>query len=263
MNVDVDALLVRARLSSSAKGIADAAAGGSSAEERVRLERLASEFESMLIAQMLRDMRRAGRWAEEGVGNEDGFASTPLFEMLDGEFAAHVARAQGLGLTRQVLDTYDRLQGAAGVRPTTVPQVAAVPGNPTPAAPPIDPVDGAVVTSPFGWRLDPFTGEARFHRGVDLRAAYGAEVRVGDGGRVVFSGEQGSYGTTVVVAHPDGMQTRYAHLAAALVQAGELVEPGTPVGRAGSSGRATGPHVHVERLDRDGRPLDPMGARNR
>lgn len=263
MNFDIDALLTRARLSSNALDSAERGAAGSPADERMRLERLASEFESMLIAQMLRDMRRAGRWDEGGDDNGDGFAATPLFELLDTELAAHIARAQGLGLTPQLLDTYDRLQGAGrdGGAAAPVPaRPGVLPGLPGLAALPVAPVDAAVITSPFGWRLDPFTGEARFHRGVDLRAAYGVDVKAAGDGRVVFSGAQGGYGTSVVVAHADGTQTRYAHLSAALVETGDLVAAGQPVGQAGSSGRATGPHVHFERLDRDGRPLNPSAG---
>jgi len=105
---------------------------------------------------------------------------------------------------------------------------------------------------------DPITGEARFHKGVDLRAVYGQDVATAAGGTVAFSGTQGSYGTTVVIEHPNGTRSRYAHLSLALVKAGDTVEPGQLVGRAGSSGRSTGPHVHLEVVDRDGRPLNPL-----
>jgi murein DD-endopeptidase MepM/ murein hydrolase activator NlpD len=121
---------------------------------------------------------------------------------------------------------------------------------------------GRQVTSGFGWRRDPFTGETRFHRGVDLRATYGEDIAATAAGRVAFAGPQGSYGNTVVVEHANGTRTRYAHLSVALVQEGDTVEPGQVVGRAGSSGRATAPHLHLEVTDRLGRPLNPLGAPN-
>jgi murein DD-endopeptidase MepM/ murein hydrolase activator NlpD len=62
----------------------------------------------------------------------------------------------------------------------------------------------------------------------------------------VFSGDERGYGTTVIVEHADGVRTRYAHLSAALVQKGETIAAGELLGRAGQSGRATGPHVHFE-----------------
>lgn len=259
MSLEIDALLTRARIAAGGTGVES---GGPSAE-RLRLERLASEFESMLMAQMLRDMRRAGRWDEGADADADGFAATPLFEMLDTELAAQMARANGLGLATQLLDAFDRAQGRPEPRATAgaAPAAAGVPRGPVQAVHETshaDSVDRPVVTSGFGWRRDPFTGEARFHRGVDLRAAYGEHVMAADPGRVVFSGTQGGYGTTVTIEHADGTQTRYAHLSATLVRPGDLVAAGQPVGQAGSSGRATGPHLHFERLDAEGRPMDPL-----
>jgi murein DD-endopeptidase MepM/ murein hydrolase activator NlpD len=98
---------------------------------------------------------------------------------------------------------------------------------------------------------------------VDLRAAYGQEVQAAGPGRVVFSGEQRGYGTTVVVEHANGTRSRYAHLSAALVSAGETVDSSTPVGRAGHSGRATGTHLHFEITNADGRPVPPEQWTNR
>jgi murein DD-endopeptidase MepM/ murein hydrolase activator NlpD len=120
----------------------------------------------------------------------------------------------------------------------------------------------SAVTSRFGWRSDPFTGRARFHGGVDVRAAYGTAVPSAAAGRVVKSGEQGAYGLTVVVEHASGLQTRYAHLSASLVREGDVVAVGQPLGRVGSSGRSTGPHLHFEVLV-DGRRMDPERAAER
>jgi murein DD-endopeptidase MepM/ murein hydrolase activator NlpD len=115
----------------------------------------------------------------------------------------------------------------------------------------------SAVTSPFGWRQDPFHGRSRFHAGVDLRAAYGQEVPAAAAGTVEFAGTQGAYGQTVVVAHDNGLRTRYAHLSSVDVEAGQRIAAGTLVGRAGSSGRSTGTHLHFE-VTRDGKRLDPM-----
>ncbi len=112
------------------------------------------------------------------------------------------------------------------------------------------------VTSSYGWRSDPFTGEARFHRGVDLRASYGTEVPAASGGTVVSAGERGTYGNLVVVRDDQGVETRYAHLSALLVKEGDEVAPGTPVGRVGSTGRSAAPHLHFEVLV-NGERVDP------
>jgi murein DD-endopeptidase MepM/ murein hydrolase activator NlpD len=115
----------------------------------------------------------------------------------------------------------------------------------------------ARVTSAFGWRQDPISGQTRFHRGVDLRAAAGDEVASTGAGRVVFSGTDGGYGTSVVVEHANGLSTRYAHLLSALVHLGDEVDEGQTIGLAGQSGRATGPHVHYE-VRAAGEAVDPL-----
>lgn len=115
------------------------------------------------------------------------------------------------------------------------------------------------ITSAFGWRADPFHGGARFHGGIDLRAAYGREVPVAAPGRVIFAGEQGGYGQTVVVEHAGGYRTRYAHLSAIAVRPGEELASGAVVGRVGQSGRATGPHLHFE-VWRGSERVDPLAV---
>lgn len=124
------------------------------------------------------------------------------------------------------------------------------------------PLDAAT-TSKFGWRGDPFHGQRRFHSGVDLRAAYGTEVPAAGAGRVTFAGERGGYGTLVVVQHADGMETRYAHLSAAGVKEGDRVDSGQVIGRVGSSGRSTAPHLHFE-VRINGARVDPelVASRN-
>jgi murein DD-endopeptidase MepM/ murein hydrolase activator NlpD len=113
------------------------------------------------------------------------------------------------------------------------------------------------VTSEFGWRADPFNGAAKFHRGIDIRAAYGQDVPTAASGRVVSAGTEGGYGQTVVIEHAGGIRTRYAHLSTTLVAPGEVVREGQVVGRAGHSGRATGTHLHFEVMTASGDPLNP------
>jgi murein DD-endopeptidase MepM/ murein hydrolase activator NlpD len=115
----------------------------------------------------------------------------------------------------------------------------------------------ARLTSAFGWRKDPLTGAAKFHSGVDLKAAEGDPVGATGAGRVVFSGRNGGYGNSVVIEHANGVRTRYAHLSALLVAVGDQVSEGQPIGLAGHTGRATGPHVHYEVLEH-GRAVDPL-----
>jgi murein DD-endopeptidase MepM/ murein hydrolase activator NlpD len=119
------------------------------------------------------------------------------------------------------------------------------------------PLPGAPVTSAFGSRLDPFLGEPAMHTGVDFRAAAGTLVPVTAGGTVVSAGYVGSYGNMVEVDHGHGVATRYAHLSQILVKVGQVIRQGAIVGKAGSTGRSTGPHVHYE-VRVDGAAINPM-----
>ena len=102
------------------------------------------------------------------------------------------------------------------------------------------------LSSGFGPRIDPFTKRLAFHAGLDFTGPYGATIHSTAPGVVVYAGPRGPYGNCVEIDHGMGIKTRYGHMSAILVQAGTKVEKGTPIGRLGSSGRSTGPHVHYE-----------------
>jgi murein DD-endopeptidase MepM/ murein hydrolase activator NlpD len=112
------------------------------------------------------------------------------------------------------------------------------------------------VTSPFGYRADPFLGRLALHPGVDLAEAYGAEIHAAAAGRVVHAGPAGGYGNMVEIDHGNGLATRYAHMSETLVEEGQEVDKGAVLGKLGSTGRSTGPHLHYE-VRVDGEPVDP------
>ncbi len=112
------------------------------------------------------------------------------------------------------------------------------------------------LTSPFGYRADPFLGRLALHPGVDLAEAYGAEIHAAAAGRVVHAGPAGGYGIMVEIDHGNGLATVYAHMSEALVEEGEAVDKSAVLGRLGSTGRSTGPHLHYE-VRVDGEPVDP------
>jgi len=118
------------------------------------------------------------------------------------------------------------------------------------------PVRGFQVASPFGVRHDPFNGRDSFHTGLDMIAPYMAPVYATAGGTVTFAGYRSDYGNVVEIDHGNGISTRYAHLHRATVTVGQTVAVGTQIGFLGSSGRASGPHLHYEVLV-DGEPQDP------
>ncbi|MBL8586949.1 MAG: peptidoglycan DD-metalloendopeptidase family protein [Methylobacteriaceae bacterium] len=115
---------------------------------------------------------------------------------------------------------------------------------------------GAEQTSGFGARVDPFLGRAAMHAGVDFRDEYGAPVRSTGAGKVVTAGWQGGYGNMVEIDHGNGLTSRYAHMSSILVAEGQSVSAGAIVGKLGSTGRSTGPHLHYE-VRIDGEAVDP------
>jgi murein DD-endopeptidase MepM/ murein hydrolase activator NlpD len=119
------------------------------------------------------------------------------------------------------------------------------------------PVAGRV-SSGYGVRRDPFQRKRRKkHNGVDLRARRGVSVHAAGPGLVAKAERMRGYGRVVYVDHGEGVQTRYAHLQRITVAEGQFVAPGAQVGKVGSSGRATGPHLHFE-VRKDGRPVAPV-----
>ncbi|MFP4168556.1 MAG: peptidoglycan DD-metalloendopeptidase family protein [Desulfonatronovibrionaceae bacterium] len=123
------------------------------------------------------------------------------------------------------------------------------------------PADGRV-TSGFGWRDDPFTGEPAWHAGVDIGAEEGSDIRSCWPGKVVFSGEKGGYGKVVVVEHENGWKSFYGHNRENLVREGEYVRDGQRIATSGDTGRSTGPHVHFE-LRQGDQAWNPQMIRDR
>jgi murein DD-endopeptidase MepM/ murein hydrolase activator NlpD len=297
--------------------------GARQADSPAKVRELAHEFEGMLLAQMLRQMRQSIDVGQEDDGIGLGYGKDLMTDAIDVELARQLSLAGGLGIADLIVDAFEKqqaLQTEAAARaargstesqrpipletpavahpiaepaPPRVPErtghaaapVTRSPSAPRPAVPspegsPVSAVgtmgvapstiragaDAAVplpgnlaVTSRYGWRDDPFTGRARFHGGVDVAAAYGTAVPSVAAGRVVEAAERGAYGLTVVVEHGPGLRTRYAHLSASLVREGDTVAVGQTLGRVGSSGRSTGPHLHFEVL-KDGQRVDPQQA---
>lgn len=117
------------------------------------------------------------------------------------------------------------------------------------------PVNG-VLSSSFGGRTDPFSGEGAFHTGIDLAAASRTPVHVTADGVVLSAGWSGAYGKLVVVDHGNGLETYYAHLSQWLVVPGQEVRLGDVIGFSGATGRVTSPHVHYE-VRVSGTPVNP------
>lgn len=247
--------------------------------ERVQLQRLSHEFEAMFMSEMLRGMRDSFLGDEE----EEGLGNATMTDTFDAELGQSLSKAGGMGLARMMLEALVKrgTDAAAATVPVAPHVVAAYSSNSTTAAAAVSvtppaalaatvtapPAERAVpvaattgevespgapaslpgkVTSPFGWRSDPFTGRPQFHAGTDVRMAYGQGVQAVAGGRVSSVSERSGYGLTVVIDHGNGLETRYAHLSGASVREGDMVEAGQVVAQSGNSGRSTGPHLHLE-----------------
>jgi murein DD-endopeptidase MepM/ murein hydrolase activator NlpD len=113
------------------------------------------------------------------------------------------------------------------------------------AAPTLWPIQGRI-TGSFGERIDPFSGEGAFHRGVDISGDIGTRIIAPADGVVQFADIMNGYGRTVMIDHGNGISTLYGHLSGFAVSAGEDVHRGDTLGYVGQSGRSTGPHLHYE-----------------
>ena len=113
------------------------------------------------------------------------------------------------------------------------------------------------LTSGFGIRNDPFTGQLAMHEGLDFVADVGSSIVATAAGTVTRSGWDGSYGNVVEISHIEGFTTRYAHLSKRLVEEGQKVKRGDVIAQLGNTGRSTGPHLHYEVMRHD-RVLNPM-----
>lgn len=113
------------------------------------------------------------------------------------------------------------------------------------------------ISSRYGSRLDPINRNPSFHGGIDFRAGTGTPIQATADGEVTKAGRSGGYGKVVEIRHSSGLSTRYAHMSAIDVRVGQQVSTGDIVGKVGSTGRSTGPHLHYE-IRRNGSTIDPM-----
>lgn len=122
--------------------------------------------------------------------------------------------------------------------------------------PTLRPTSGRI-SSPFGERSDPFTYRKSFHKGIDIAADYGQEIKAAGSGKVIFAGWDNLYGRTVIIDHGYGIKTLYGHTSKLAVKENQEVKKGDLIAYVGSSGRSTGAHLHFE-VHLNGSPVDPL-----
>lgn len=222
------------------------------------------DFESLFINQMLKTMR-------ESVGKSDlfhgGSGEDIYTSMLDEEIAKSISNAGGIGLEKMLMKQMSAEYGKAAAMDVTdtarpartqwapnaqIERQGVLHGETSPMKLPVD----GRISSEYGSRNDPFTGETRFHHGLDIAAPAGTPVYPAAQGTVIFSGKREGYGNLVEIRHDDGTVTRYGHTAMNLVRQGDKAEAGVPIALVGSTGRSTGPHLHFE-VVKDGASVDP------
>jgi murein DD-endopeptidase MepM/ murein hydrolase activator NlpD len=220
------------------------------------IKHLAAQFESMLVSQMLREMQKESDESDSG-----GFGAA-LTDTMYGEMGNSIVSAGGLGLATSLEDAMARTTpggnpatAGAGI-PNPMPRVYSpwLPEGSTSFA-----LDPERVSSAYGVRKDPIDGDTRMHKGIDIPLAQGVDIRSVKSGTVIESDTRNGYGNTIVIDHGNGVTTRYAHLSAREVSVGDRVTAGQSLGRAGQTGRATGPHLHLE-VRKDGVAIDPLGS---
>jgi len=238
----------------------DAADRLTSAKEKgdgAGIDKAAREFEAYFVREMLTSMRASAKVLGDGL--LDSSASDTWTEQLDAQVAENISRGEGLGLAAMIRDSVNGVRGKA--------EYGALSRSLRVEAPSVDggrragwswPLqDQGAISSEFGSRRDPMSGDHRHHSGLDVAAPEGTPILAAASGRVTHAGPMGSYGQLVEINHGDGIVTRYAHQSAISVAVGQEIAAGEPVGAVGSTGKSTGPHLHLE-VRRDGVAVDPL-----
>jgi murein DD-endopeptidase MepM/ murein hydrolase activator NlpD len=174
-------------------------------------------------------------------------ATTQLSGAIKGNAAAWLG--QGEKEFTQLFASWKKLDAPNSTFTGTPQQVVSVPS--------ISPVQGYRLTSAYGEREHPILGGIRMHEGVDLAVPSGTPIYAPADGLVEMAQRYGSYGNFIKILHGGEMETRYGHLSAYNVTAGQYVHKGDVIGYVGATGRATGPHLHYE-VRIDGHAVNPM-----
>lgn len=113
------------------------------------------------------------------------------------------------------------------------------------------------ISSPFGYRSDPFNSSEKRHQGIDIAAPEEDNIKASANGKVILSAYNGNYGNCIIINHNNGITTLYAHASSLIAKEGQTVKKGDVIAKVGSTGRSTGPHLHFE-VRINGTPEDPI-----
>lgn len=204
--------------------------------------KMAKQIETVFLTEFLKTMFEQTSFAKNKT-------ISTFLPVITGHMADALAN-RGIGFSEMLLKNHE-----VEVRQELPAAPAEGPAKKVPGSGYLVPEKGRI-SSNFGMRPDPFTGKMRQHKGIDIAVPENTPVRPAAPGRVVFSGYSTGYGNCVILDHGDGVTSLYGHNARNLVKVGDTVETGTSLALSGSTGRATGPHIHFE-VRKDGTPIDP------
>ena len=240
----VDALAERqARIVGKFTALQDDTAALEDAAEATRAAAVAQrqEVQARTDALMAARAEQAGAAA---LANAEAGREQSLLQSLRGTRAGYERRIREQQRASDEIAALLRRRGSGGVSISGRGSLSSPVGNP-------------VVTSTFGYRVHPIFNDRRLHTGLDFRASSGTPLAASHAGEVVFAGWRGGYGNCTIIDHGGGLATLYAHQSAVRVSAGDIVSRGQVIGAAGSTGYATGPHLHFE-VRVNGVPADPL-----
>lgn len=236
MEAPADVTLGKLALQDALTKKAESISGGLALRPASDQRKAAQEFSSLLFLEVLKAMRAAT--PQEGLLENEALSRDIFTAMMDTEIARVMAQRDTTGFTQMVEKSLEKTSAQSQQQNHSH-----------------DAAHGTV-SSVFGMRTDPFNGNVKFHQGLDIAAPAGTPIKAAADGKVVFSGQMAGYGNLVEVDHGDGWVTRYGHNAANLVAVGDDIKAGQTVGLVGSTGRATGPHVHFE-VRKAGKAVNP------
>ena len=229
-------------------------------DDREKLKEIATKFESMFFGMLFKDMRSNAMTEQEDPFFGQSHSQKMYQSMLDQEYADILGKSGSMGLAKTIVDQLmpqskqgvsadDRAQSLDNYRRYSKPGNDDIPA-------PVLPLHGPV-SSGFGMRNHPITGEYVMHKGIDIAVPIGTAVRSTESGKVRFAGELKNYGKTIIVTHKNGLESVYAHLDKIEVKQGQILDKNQQIGESGNTGRSTGPHLHFE-LRRNGQAIDPL-----
>lgn len=206
----------------------------------------AKQLEAFFLRRLLAEARPQGGGMLDG-----GFAGDTFKQMLDEAIADKMSAAGGIGMSEMFAKQLGKGDEVAAPPPAPIANDPHLPGAP----PLVMPVIGRP-SSGYGLRADPIQHTTINHPGFDLAAPTGTQVTAAAAGTVTHAGPAGTYGNLVTIRHENGFETRYAHLSAISVKVGDQLPAGAELGKVGTTGYSTGPHLHFE-VRHDGAPIDP------